>query len=77
MNLLITNSNFIGNTASTGGAIVDANTVKNCTFINNSAILGGAIHNDMGNNITMTDSLLMNNTANLGGAISNIGNFNA
>ncbi len=77
MNLLVTNSNFIGNIASTGGAIVDANTITNCTFLNNTATLGGAIHNDLSNNLTVTDSLLMGNSADIGGAISNIGNCNA
>jgi predicted outer membrane repeat protein len=73
-NVTINQSNFVNNTAYTGGAILLLNgtlTTTGSTFINNTANLyGGAICDASGNNMNILDSTFTeNNATNSAGAI--------
>ena len=69
-NLIISNSTFTNNKATTGGAIssYSPNTVSNCSFTNNTADRAGAIW-IQGANCTVINCKITNNTANRAGAI--------
>ncbi|MEE0024134.1 Ig-like domain-containing protein, partial [Methanobrevibacter sp.] len=68
---IVTNCNFINNSADNGGAIYFKNvagSVTNCNFINNSAVNDGAISfNDEASNVT--NCTFINNSADKAGAI--------
>ncbi|MCL2156941.1 MAG: hypothetical protein FWH54_02845 [Methanobrevibacter sp.] len=74
-NFSVYNCTFIGNNASSGGAINNENgvncSVVNSIFIGNNADVGGAITNDEGVNFSVVNSIFSGNNAIDGGAIYN------